>query len=439
MLLFDQGNLRVNFNRADYSNLRFSNEDKEILRDLGKQLVEIVSSNRMAENTKLWLQHNKLQTTQPVILCDPENGWNEIVTEKQIKCKNSIAQHWECHLRKQLFSANEIKDNYVVEAHFNLSHIYNETQWRVSSNKNAGTTRATNLDNGAYHIECILEDYSKIHEITKPKLSIDFETTNKVLEIAHEVFDGILEVRLNSVWYWSIGLTDELVFLRGMENLMFDFIDEPDKVHEVLEILCNGVNEKLDYLEANNLFSLNNDSSYVGSGGIGFTDELPSSSFDGKVTTKDMWGLLESQVTVGVSPSMFEEFIWPYQQKLMNRYGLISYGCCEPMDKRFDIVKSAPNLRRVSVSPWANRSILAEKLGQNYIYSFKPSPSPLALSTLDEDIVRKELKDALIITKANNNIVEIIMKDNHTLGSNPRNLTRWAEIAREEIESIYNR
>lgn len=71
------------------------------------------------------------------------------------------------------------------------------------------------------------------------------------------------------------------MFLRGMEKLMYDFCDEPEKVHEVMSLLFEGTMERLDYLESNNLLSLNNDGSYVGSGGIGYTDLLSGSSFDG--------------------------------------------------------------------------------------------------------------------------------------------------------------
>ena len=35
------------------------------------------------------------------------------------------------------------------------------------------------------------------------------------------------------------------------------------------------------------------------------------------------------------------------------------------------------------------------------------------------------------------NHVEIIMKDNHTLGKNPQNLIRWTQIAREEVNKRY--
>ena len=51
---------------------------------------------------------------------------------------------------------------------------------------------------------------------------------------------------------------------------------------------------------------------------------------------------------------------------------------------------------------------------------------------MDEEVVRADLRRTLELTRGC--IVELIMKDNHTLGGNPRNLVRWVQIAREEIE-----
>ena len=58
----------------------------------------------------------------------------------------------------------------------------------------------------------------------------------------------------------------------------------------------------------------------------------------------------------------------------------------------------------------------------------------LSMPNLDEDHVRKELREQLQAAKGC--CLELIMKDNHTLGKNPRNLTRWVEIAREEIAAL---
>ncbi len=124
--------------------------------------------------------------------------------------------------------------------------------------------------------------------------------------------------------------------------------------------------KKLDYLEANNLLSLNNDGTYVGSGGYGYTDELPPPDFNGKVRCQDMWGFTESQESVGVSPKMYEEFIFPYEKPIMDRFGLTCYGCCEPLHSRWNVVKHHHNLRRVSCSAWANLEKMAANLEDRF-------------------------------------------------------------------------
>jgi hypothetical protein len=106
------------------------------------------------------------------------------------------------------------------------------------------------------------------------------------------------------------------------------------------------------------------------------------------------------------------------------------------LNSRWEIIKEIPNLRRVSVSPWADVRDMAEKLQDKYIFSLKPHPGYLAVSPIDEDFIRKSLREALKITMANNCHVEIIMKDNHTLANNPENAVRWCQIAMEEVVSI---
>ncbi|MDD2533560.1 MAG: hypothetical protein PHC86_02530 [Eubacteriales bacterium] len=430
--MFSQGNFRVNFNVADKSDLTFPIADRDMLRQLAAEVAEIAARPINAEHRKLWYLHNALQTKTPLILCDPENGWNEIITEDQIQCVNDMARHWEFYLRKQIFWGNQMGDDYVVEPVFGLPYLYTETPWTVAGSHHQVTLHETKADGGAYHIDTVLESYVDIAKIVEPKLAIDFAKTKLTLELANEIFGDLLAVRLDTPWFWSFGMTDEFAFLRGMENLLFDFYDEPEAVHAVMKLMTDKMLARLEYLETNNLFSLNNDGTYVGSGGMGYTHELPADSFAGHVRMQDMWGHAESQITIGVSPEMFAEFIYPYQKKIMDRFGLMNYGCCEPMDDRFDIVKASSNLRRVSVSAWADRGLMADKLGANYIYSLKPNPAPLALAKLDEDVIRKDLRENLAVTR--NSVLELIMKDNHTLAKNPRNLTRWVEIAREEIQ-----
>ena len=429
MSTFQHMNFIVNYNRADYSTLRFTEHDRQVLRNLAGEVAELAVRPEMERKKALWYAHNALETTEPVLLCDPENGWNEIITDDVLLCTNSIARHWETYLRKLVFWGNEMGDDFVVEPYFDVPHIFRETPWRVGGNEHVQTDKAYDSGGGAYHIDTILDNYEEqFDRIIQPELLIDWDLSKKMLEIGQELFGDILTVRQKTWWFWSFGLTDEFAFLRGMGNLFMDLVDVPDQVHRLMDMLCSFFSRRFDYLEEHNLFSLNNDGTYVGSGGMGFCRELPGEGYDGTVRTKNLWGLSESQITVGVSPEMFAEFIFPYQKRLMERFGLTSYGCCEPLDDRIEIIRQVSNLRRVSVSPWAGKEIMAERLGRDYIFSSKPQPSYLATPVMDRDSAEKEAKD--ILRTARNSVLEMIMKDNHTLGNNPKNLTDWVAMIR---------
>ena len=66
----------------------------------------------------------------------------------------------------------------------------------------------------------------------------------------------------------------------------------------------------------------------------------------------------------------------------------------------------------------------------------KPNPADIAVSQINKDYIGKKMEKDLEITKGC--IVEIIMKDNHTIGKNPGNLTNWVRIVRKAIDKVYN-
>jgi hypothetical protein len=74
---------------------------------------------------------------------------------------------------------------------------------------------------------------------------------------------------------------------------------------------------------------------------------------------------------------------------------------------------------------------MAESLGDKYIFSMKPTPADLAVVQPDWDRIRKELRHNLEITR--DCVVEIIMKDNHTIANCPENVVKWSRIVKEEI------
>lgn len=408
--------------------IMISEHDKNILRNLAGRVAELAARPVESDKRALWYRHNALEVTRPVIFCDPENGWNEIITEDVIECEGELAQRWEKALRKEIFWGESMGDDRVIEPHFKIPYVFSQSGWGMHE------TRIGGEKGGAYRWDAPLKSYEDLDKLHFPEISVDYDKTEQVSNLAQEVLGDILTVRIQGVWWWTLGLTQTLVHLRGLEQVMMDMYDYPEGLHRLMAFLRDGHLAILDFLEEKGLLSLNNDGTYVGSGGFGYTHELPQKDFDGKVRPCDMWGFGESQETTLVSPAMFEEFIFPYQLSILEKFGLNCYGCCEPLNKRWHIVEKIHDLRRVSVSPWSNLEDMADKLGDRYIYSMKPNPADLAMPSLDEEYIRARLREALRATRHCR--VEVIMKDNNTIGKNPQNVIRWCQIAREEAESI---
>jgi hypothetical protein len=403
--------------------------DRGILRELAEKLAGQAALPEQQRKRELWRRHNDLEPTRPLVFCDPENGWNEILPSAGLRCGGTLARRWEMVLRKELFWAESLRDDKVIEPFFYIGYTHTEDDWGVSEKQIGGTA------GGSYVWKAALAREADIEKLHPPAFRIDQERTRQTVSLAEDCFRDLLQVRLTGVWWWSLGLTLNLSLLRGLEQIMYDLVERPQLVHRLMGILRDGYLQKLDYLEANGLLSPNTDL-YVGSGGFGYTSQLPARGSGSMVKTRQMWGFAESQETVGVSPEMFAEFIFPYQLPLLERFGLNCYGCCEPLDSRWAVVKRVPNLRRVSVSAWANLEKMAQLLEGKYVLSWKPNPADLARPLIDEPALRKQLRRSLETTRGCR--VEIIMKDNHTLGGNPQNAVRWVQIARQEAERTGN-
>ncbi len=405
-------------------------KEREVLQGLAWKVAEIAARPAEQEKARLWTALNDLKSERPLIFCDPENGWNEIITQDLILCESPLLRVWEMYLRKEIHWAESFRDDRVIEPYFNVPYHYSNSGYGLEE-------RVIGGDNGgSFKYDHPIKEYEEdFHKLKFQEITVDYRTTEKVRSLAHDLFDGILEVRLKGVWWWTLGMTWDFIKLRGLENLMLDLMIYPDYVHKMMAFLRDACMHKLDFLEDNGLLGVNTEGSYVGSGGFGWTKRLPQTDFvNSKVRTKDMWGFCESQETVGVSPEMVGEFIIPYQKPIMERFGLSCYGCCEPLDPRWNLLKDIKGLTRVSVSPWADVNRMAEYLGKSFVYSRKPSPTPLADPKPDWDKLRAEMREFLQATRDCH--VEIIMKDNHTLGKNPENASRWCGMVREEIERM---
>jgi hypothetical protein len=140
-----------------------------------------------------------------------------------------------------------------------------------------------------------------------------------------------------------------------------------------------------------------------------------------------------AQMFSDVSPAMQEEFDINPLRPLLERYGLVYYGCCEPLHHKVGIVRKIRNVRKISMSPWANKEIGAANIHGDYVFSAKPNPAFVAMPTFDAELVRKDLTETVEICRRHQTPCELILKDVSTVCREPRRLTEWEKIAMEVV------
>jgi hypothetical protein len=221
----------------------------------------------------------------------------------------------------------------------------------------------------------------------------------------------------------------------GLEEMLTDFADRPDFVHRVLAFLEAGHNGYLQQLTEANLLGLNNNGTYHSSGGNGYTDQLPAPGFDpNRVRPADMWSSAEAQELALVSPRMHDEFALAYEKRLLAPFGLTGYGCCEDLSRKLEQVFTIPNIRRISISPFANVDLCAPLMRNRAIFSWKPHPAHL-VADFNPASLRTYIRHTLDICKQHGCILEMILKDTHTCEQHPERFDIWTQIAREEIRA----
>lgn len=406
-----------------------NSKEREILRSLASRVSEIASEPVQEVRRKRWHAHNRLEHGKALVFCSPEGSWRELIPERELQIDDPMLRSWEKDLRMRIYTWEHFADDQATDRDFKIGYVFSDTGWGAGPQYiHSGAPQ------GAYRWEPPMKRLEEIDKLHFPEVTIDKETTRRNLNIAQELFGDILNVQLCGRFWWAaVDLAGEITQLRGIQQVMLDMYDNPKWTHCAMRFLMEGRMQWLQSFKDEGILCLNNGNDYVGSGGFGFSEELPSSNFDGKyVDFRDMWGFGVSQEFSEVSPAMHDEFLLQYQIPILEWFGLNCYGCCEPLHTKLDIVKKIPRLRRISISPWCNRTIAAEALQDKYIYSWKPNPAHIAAVNFDPEYVRSYIRETLDITRGC--IVEMILKDTHTCNNDPVRFNLWTQIAQEESE-----
>lgn len=404
--------------------------DREILRGLAWEVAEIAALPVQAEKIALWKALNGLRPVRPMVTID-QLPWHEMDVDGELALgtADEFCRGLETGLRRTLYAWRHLRADMVVEPVVVVPKVIRDDGFGVGT-----LERTLAIDP---HNEIVSHSYvdqlaseEEVLRIRPPEIALDEAATAEAEEKAHDVFDGILAVQMQG-YLPSFEPWDDVVTLRGAENVLLDLVDRPRHMHEIASRLTDAHLVMLDRLEAKGL--LGHGQATIHCTGA-FTDELPAPGFDpGRPRAKDLWTYGMAQIFLSVSPAMFAEFEVPYASRWYERFGLGYYGCCDPLHDRIDAIRRIPHVRKISMSPWADVEKGAERIGRDFVFSRKPNPALLALDTWEPEAVERDLRDTVEACARHGCPLELILKDLSTVRYQPRRVWEWAETARRVV------
>ena len=409
------------------------------MKELASVKKDISQQEKNAENICLWTAANDRKMIKPPIFIN-EVSWHEMNynDELTLRIENPFLRKIEKKLRQEIYMWKHMPGNMVVNGYMECPIIVKGDNFGIEEEADIAFSDTEN-DVVSRHFHIQIQNEDDINKIKEPKVSVDWETTNKNLEMMEEIFADTLEVKLvGKQGYWFTPW-DNLIRLTGVEPVMIDMIENPEYIRKLVTRYVDVSIELLEQYQKLGIWDSNNSNIRVGSGGYGYTTDLKRPEEYRKnagIPTDQIWGCGNAQIFSSVSPEMHWEFSLEQEIRWLEHFGLNYYGCCEPLHNKMDILERIPNLRKISVSPWCDVKKISEQAEGKYVLSCKPNPAVFAAVSFDEDYARHDIRK--ILTESEGCNIELIMKDISTVSYEPQRLWRWHEIAVEEINRFYN-
>ena len=404
-----------------------NNKDREILRELAGRVGEIAALPVQEEKRRLWRKLNGLAPERPMVTID-QVCWNEMNIEGKLDlhCEDEECRSYEQRLRRLLLQWEYFPVDMVVEPFIKVLKAVENSGFGVSVQEHTlATFEANDVVSHKYENQfSSAEDV--VNKIKMPVIRHDAAETKRRMDFAGWLFEGILPLREEGYDPY-LSIWDPISTWMSVEGALFGLIDNPEMMHAMAARLASGYMTMLDQLEEQGL--LCHSQALIHCTGA-FTDELPAPGFNpARPRTKDIWMFGLAQMFSTVSPAMFEEYEINYMMPIFERFGLVYYGCCDPMDGKMNEVRKIPHVRKISMSPWVNKERGASEIGKDYVFSNKPNPAFVAVTSFDGETVRKDLEETKEICRRHGCPLELILKDISTVHNEPRRLKKWADIA----------
>jgi hypothetical protein len=401
-------------------------KDREIIRELAGRVAEIAALPAQQETIAGWKALNRLEPVRPMVSID-QIPWHEMDVDGELalQTEDPFCRRIETTLRRELYRWKHMPADWAIDPVIDVPKVIHGAGFGIETIEKTAVTDARNDVVGHYYIDQ-LQTEEDLDKIRYPEVGLDEEATALAEAKARELLDGLLEVRMQGILP-VFSPWDSIVCWHGVENTLADLALRPDFMHAIMARTTGVHLALLNQLEEQGLLGWGQTRIHCTGA---YSDQLPAPGFDPRrPRAKDLWTYAMAQIFVGVSPPMHKEFELDYAGEWFSRFGLVYYGCCEPLHDKIDIIRPMPHVRKISMSPWTDQEVGAERIGGDYVFSRKPSPAFLATDAWAPDAVEADLRATVECCRRYGCPVELILKDISTVRYQPQRLWEWAEIA----------
>ncbi len=404
--------------------------DRERLRQRAQLQLDYANEPKNDTILKKWQAQAAGRRESPPVRLLFSNFRHEVVTPR-LQCEGELAREIEGALLSALVGRELFDDDTPISPTFAMSWQTHVQPFGIA----ARITRADGDNAQGFHIDPVISDLAAdIDKLRGGAFGVDREATMQRRALVEDIFGDILPVRM-VMGSLPGGITNPLVHLMGMEAFYMAMYDCPDAVHEAMEMATTVYEKYYDFLEKEKLLLPTNGLSPLAQESFAFTDELPT---DNVSRTTECWGFLESQETTAVAPETFGEFVFPYQQRLVDRFGLLSYGCCERVDAIWpDYLSKWPKLRKLSVSPFNDEPRVGECLrGSRVVYYSKPRAEFVTSDgPLNDEAITAEFKK--VCEAASGCLFEIAQREVGTIFGDVERGRHYVRLAKEAVDTYW--
>ena len=406
--------------------------DRDILRALAEQYLELCESDANQQRIARWRDLNSMRKCRPLVHCNCGLLWGEIgphLPEPRVESEElrGVERWFHCRQWEQTLGDDRVFYPWYTVGAQMFRHP--EGTWGIPLDR---VRDATSRGWRSMPVLETMDDLVRLKATEHRVIDPDPPLARELRDLFGDILPVHISRRTIYPLWGGTDLSEAPGDLFGLEELHYALYTDPHVLHAFMAFTRDAVLANLKQGEEAGDWSTADHQNY---GTPPYCDDLPDPAPNTHGTRlKELCFFTHAQEFEAISPQQYEEFLLNYQRPIMALFGKVNYGCCETLDTKLDLIRTIPDLGKIVSGPRSDPARYPERFGADCVISWRPVATIVAQPTFDEDAQRRQLREGLEKTRGCQ--VEVHMHEPMTVHHDIARIARWAKIAIQEAERV---